>query len=372
MRSLKNITIKLTNNNYPIVLGNNILNKFYKFYLRHCAHSKKILFVSNSQIPNKYLKTIRASLPKKIKHFSLMIPAGEKNKNLPQVNKILDFLTKNNFDRNDTIVALGGGVVGDIVGFAASIFKRGIGFVQVPTTLLAQVDSSVGGKTGVNNNYGKNLIGTFYHPQFVLIDIAVLHSLPKREMISGFAEILKYSLIMNKKFFFWLCKYGHEIIDRLKPETILKAIEISCKSKALVVGKDEKEKGLRAMLNFGHTVGHALESHLKYSSKLNHGEAVIIGMMAASKVSVTQGFLKEAELHKIIHLYSKLNLKHSLKKYLRSNQIHNFADIMKKDKKNNSDTINLILLKQIGKAFIYKTTLGKTLIPFIKNELINV
>lgn len=372
MTLLKNIKIKVANNSYPIVLGNNILKNFYQFYFRYCTHSKKILFVSNSQIPDKYLKTIRASLPKKINHYSLMIPAGEKNKNLPQVNKILDFLTKNNFDRNDTVVALGGGVVGDIVGFAASIFKRGIGFVQVPTTLLAQVDSSVGGKTGVNNNFGKNLIGTFYHPQFVLIDIAVLYSLSKREMISGFAEILKYSLIMNKKFFFWLCEYGHEIIDRLNRKTILRAIEISCKSKALIVGKDEKEKGLRAILNFGHTIGHALESHLKYSSKLNHGEAVIIGMMAASKVSVTRGFLNKVELHKITHLYSKLKLKYSLKKYLRSSQIHNFADIMKKDKKNNSDTINLILLKQIGKAFIYKTTLGKSLIPFVKNELINV
>ena len=269
------------------------------------------------------------------------------------------------------MAALGGGVVGDTAGFAASIFKRGINFIQVPTTLLSQVDSSVGGKTGVNNSYGKNLIGTFYHPKFVLIDIAVLGSLPKREMVSGFAEILKYSLIMNKKFFLWLCKEGANIINRSNTLSILKAIEISCKSKSIIVGKDEKEKGLRAILNFGHTLGHALESHLKYSNKLNHGEAVIIGMMAASTISHKKNFLKNQELQAIKDLYQELGLNDSFKSYIQNNQLNNFFKIMKKDKKNNSNKINLILLKKIGKAFIYKTTLEKTLMPFVKNELKN-
>ena len=372
MKIIKKINIPLKNNAYPILIGKNILQHFGKFYSNYCKNSKKILIISNSQIPNKYIQEVKKSVSKNSLFFILMIPSGEKNKNLFIVNKILDSLTKNNFDRNDSIVALGGGVVGDITGLAASIFKRGINFIQIPTTLLAQVDSSVGGKTGVNNNYGKNLIGTFYHPKFVLIDIKVLFSLPKREMISGFAEILKYSLIMNRKFFFWLCNNSNKILSRQNDKAILKSIEISCKSKSIVVRKDEKEKGLRAILNFGHTLGHALESHLKYSSKLNHGEAVIIGMLAASRVSLDHGFLSKEEMLRIQNLYDQLGLQYDLKKYLDHKDILNFSNIMKKDKKNFSNNINLILLKKIGKAFIYRTKLEKTLIPYIKNELKNV
>jgi len=367
----KKINIRTEGGSYPILIGNNILKNFNKNYLQFCPKSKKILFITNTKIPNKYFYSIKKMLPKKNECFIINIPSGEKNKNLLEVNKILNFLTIHNFDRNDTVAALGGGVVGDTAGFAASIFKRGINFIQVPTTLLSQVDSSVGGKTGVNNTYGKNLIGTFYHPKFVLIDIAVLGSLPKREMVSGFAEILKYSLIMNKKFFLWLCKEGANIINRSSTLSILKAIEISCKSKSIIVGKDEKEKGLRAILNFGHTLGHALESHLKYSNKLNHGEAVIIGMMAASTISHKKNFLKNQELQDIKDLYQRLGLNDSFKRYIQNNQLNNFFKIMKKDKKNNSKNINLILLKRIGKAFIYKTTLEKTLMPFVKNELKN-
>lgn len=367
----KKINIRTEGDTYPILIGKNILKNFNKNYLQFCSKSKKILFITNTKIPNRYFYSIKKTLPKKSECFIINIPSGEKNKNLLEVNKILNFLTTHNFDRNDTVAALGGGVVGDTAGFAASIFKRGINFIQVPTTLLSQVDSSVGGKTGVNNSYGKNLIGTFYHPKFVLIDIAVLDSLPKREMVSGFAEILKYSLIMNKKFFLWLCKEGTNIINRKNTLSILKAIEISCKSKSIIVGKDEKEKGLRAILNFGHTLGHALESHLKYSNKLNHGEAVIIGMMAASIVSHKKNFLKNQELQVIKDLYQKLDLNDSFKSYIRNNQLNSFFKIMKKDKKNNSKNINLILLKKIGKAFIYKTTLEKTLIPFVKSELKN-
>ena len=367
----KKINVCTDQNDYPIFIGKNILKSFNKHYVSSCPRSKKILFVTNSKIPNKYLLCVKSKITKKSKTYTVNIPAGEKNKNFKEVNKILNFLTINNFNRNDTVVALGGSVVGDVAGFVASIFKRGINFVQIPSTLLAQVDSSVGGKTGINSNHGKNLIGTFYHPKFVIIDIDVLSSLPKREMLSGFAEILKYSLIMNRKFFFWLCNESTNIISREKSSSILKAISISCKCKSIVVNKDEKEKGIRAILNFGHTLGHALESHLKYSSQLNHGEAVIIGMMAAAKVSQQKGFLSEKDLEQINNLYRKLKLNDSIAKYIKPKQIVKFSQIMKKDKKNNSDSINLILLKKIGKAFIYKTTLNKTFIPFVKNELKN-
>jgi len=356
---------------YPIFIGTDILKNFSKLFYKYNSKSKKILFVSNSVISAKYLKSITSSFKKKIPYYFVSIPAGEKNKNLYQVNKILDLLTKENFNRQDTVVALGGGVIGDISGFAASIFKRGISFVQIPTTLLSQVDSSVGGKTGVNNKYGKNLIGTFYQPKFVLIDTLTLKSLPKREMVSGFAEILKYSLIMNKPFFAWLNSHGKNIINRSSSKDIINAIFISCKSKAIIVAKDEKEQGIRAILNFGHTLGHALESHLKYSKKLNHGEAIIIGMRIASKISHQLGFLTSKELEMIKNIYEKLNLTASIKPYVKSNQISQFIEIMKKDKKNNNNYINLILLKQIGKAFIYKTQVEKTYLPILKEEIRN-
>ncbi len=356
---------------YPIFIGSDILKKFNKLFYKYNSKSKKILFVSSSIISAKYLQSITRGMKNKIPYHVLNIPAGEKNKNLEQVNKILDLLTKENFNREDTVVALGGGVVGDISGFAASIFKRGISFIQIPTTLLSQVDSSVGGKTGVNNKYGKNLIGTFYQPKFVLIDTLTLKSLPKREMVSGFAEILKYSLIMNKPFFSWLNSHGKNIINKSNAKDMIKAIFISCKSKAIIVAKDEKEQGVRAILNFGHTLGHALESHLNYSKKLNHGEAIIIGMRIACKISHQLGFLTKEEVGVVNNIYKNLNLNASIKPYIKSNQISRFIEIMKKDKKNNSNHINLILLKKIGKAFIYKTQVEKTYLPILKEEIRN-
>ncbi len=221
-----------------------------------------------------------------IKNFDslyIKLNTNEKIKNFGTVSKLINKLLKKKFHRNDCLIALGGGVLGDIVGLAANLVKRGIKFINVPTTLLSQVDSSIGGKTGVNSVYGKNLIGTFYQPEMVISDTTVLNSLPKKEMICGYAEILKHALILDKKFFFWLQKNGEKIINLSNNLIVQKAIHKSCKIKAEIVEKDETEKDLRMTLNFGHTFGHAFEATTNFSNKINHGESVLLGMLCAAE-----------------------------------------------------------------------------------------
>ena len=215
---------------------------------------------------------------------------------MKSVNLILNKLFKFNFNRNDCIISFGGGIVGDVSGFAASIFKRGLKFVNIPTTLLSQVDSSIGGKTGVNNKYGKNLIGSFMQPDLVVSDVSILNSLPKRELVCGYGEILKHSLISNKNFFNWLRKNGKNIIANKNKEIIKKAIIQSCKIKSNIVQKDEREKNLRKILNFGHTFAHGFEAAKNYSRELNHGEAVLLGMLIACDYSNEKKLLTDKEL----------------------------------------------------------------------------
>ena len=209
---MKTLIVKTKTKNYPIFIGKNILKQFYFYHKKYIKNSNKLLIISTKKIPKKYSKNLIRSIKKENVH-TCILPDGEKIKENSYLIKILNLLSKNNFSRNDCIVALGGGVVGDLAGYAASVYKRGIRFVQVPTTLLSQVDSAVGGKTAINNAYGKNIIGTFYQPNFVLIDTDTLNTLPKREIFAGFAEILKYSLILDKKFFNWLKKNGITILE---------------------------------------------------------------------------------------------------------------------------------------------------------------
>ena len=368
---MKILRVTTKNEAYPVYIGQNILKSFNKYQKKFLKNSNKILVITTANIPNKYFSQIKKSLTKnkKIKLIKLVLPEGEKIKNNNFLLKITNLLSKENFDRKDALVALGGGVIGDLSGFAASIFKRGINFVQIPTTLLSQVDSSVGGKTGVNNNYGKNLVGTFYHPKFVLIDTNTLSTLPKREIIAGFAEILKYSLIMNAKFFLWLKNNGKNIINKGNHKIISKAIYESCKCKAIIVKKDEKENHLRAILNFGHTFAHALETVTGYSKKLIHGEAVLIGMMVASRLSNKLKMLSNVELQKIYQIYELLNLSYKYKKFVHRKNVNQIFRTMANDKKSEGSKINIILLKKIGVAKIKKLTLKKTFIPLILNDL---
>ena len=274
-----------------------------------------------------------------------------------------------NFNRNDCVISVGGGITGDVSGFAASIFKRGLKFVNIPTTLLSQVDSSIGGKTGINSKYGKNLVGTFYQPSLVISDINFLKSLPKRELICGYGEILKHALIADRKFFTFLNKNGSKILN-LKSPFIEQAIFQSCSIKKKVVETDEKEIGIRKILNFGHTFAHAYEATLGYSKKINHGEAVILGIKTAAKFSLLNKILNIKEFKLIENHLNKLNLPRNLNKFLSTKNLKRILSFMKKDKKNNSNKLNLVLLKKIGSP-TYKLQFDEKKVHFfLRKELI--
>ena len=307
--------------------------------------------VIDKKVPKKLINNITKALKRK-KVFKFNFDASEKNKNIKYVNKILKILLNKNFSRQDCLITIGGGITGDVGGFASSLFKRGLNFVNIPTTLLSQVDSSIGGKTGVNTKEGKNLIGSFYQPKMVISDIEFLKSLPKREIICGYGEVFKHSLILNKQFFKYLNINFSKVLN-LKSPFIEKAIYESCKIKKTIVEKDEKEKNLRKILNFGHTFAHAFEASLGYSKKLNHGEAVILGIKSAAKFSLSNNILKIKEFQLIEnHLY-KLKLPMNIGKFFSKKDLYRILSFMKKDKKNNTRNINLVLLKKIGVP-IYK------------------
>tara|TARA_B100001175_G_scaffold281469_1_gene259858 strand:- start:272 stop:1378 length:1107 start_codon:yes stop_codon:yes gene_type:complete len=363
------LLVKTKSRKYPIIIGpdiikdiNNIL-KFNKIYF------EKVLIIFDTKVPKKKLYILKQKIKsnKKIVHY---FHASEKNKNLKSINFILNKLFKFNFNRNDCIISLGGGITGDVSGFAASIYKRGIKFINIPTTLLAQVDSSIGGKTGVNNKYGKNLIGSFMQPNLVISDINNLKSLSKREIICGYGEILKHSIINGKNTFNYLKKNFNKII-KLKSPFIEKTIMDSCKIKKNIVEKDEKEKNLRKILNLGHSFAHAYEAALSYSKKLNHGEAVILGIKSATKFSLQNNIINKKDCSQIISHIDKLNIKTDLNYYFKKKDINILIKFIKSDKKNSSSKINLILIKRIGKILIDMKFNELKIKKFLAKELIN-
>ena len=366
-------TIKLKINTkshkYPMIIGSGITSKLSKLLNNYSVKFDKCLLIIDNKIPKFRVNKIIKTLPKKktIIHF---FNANELNKNLLSVNKILKILLNNNFNRNDCLISIGGGITGDVSGFASSIFKRGIKFVNIPTTLLAQVDSSIGGKTGINTKHGKNLIGSFYQPCLVISDINFLQSLPKRQIVCGYGEILKHSLISNKKFFLFLNKNASKILN-LKSPFIEKSIHKSCLIKKQIVEIDEKEKNLRKILNFGHTFAHAFEATLKYSKKLNHGEAVLLGIISASKFSLKNNLLSLKEFNLIQNHLIKFKLPVKLKNFFSIKYLKNIISFMKIDKKNNNQKINLVLLKKIGKPVLNLNFENKSLYTFLKKELTN-
>ena len=365
--NLIKLQVKTNSQKYSIIIGNNVINKITKILKENSINFNQCLIVVDNKVPKKLIKKILKLLPKN-KTTIYFFTASEANKNQKSINKILSILLKKNFNRNDCLLAIGGGITGDISGFAASIFKRGIQFVNMPTTLLSQVDSSIGGKTGINTKYGKNLIGAFYQPSLVISDINFLKTLPKREIICGYGEILKHALIADKKFFKYLDKYGEKILN-LKSPYIEKSIYVSCSIKKKIVEKDEKESGLRKILNFGHTFAHAYEATLGYSKKLNHGEAVILGIKTATKFSLLNKILNIKEFEFINKHLNELKLPREIKKNFTKNNLTKILSFMKKDKKNNTKKINLVLLKKIGFS-IYNLQFDENKIySFLKKEL---
>ena len=367
--NLTRLQVKTNNQKYPIIIGKNILNKLQMFLKESLINFNQCLIIADKNVPKKLVNKVLNSLPKKkvsIHYFS----ANEKNKNQKSIDKILSILLRKNFNRNDCVISVGGGITGDVSGFAASIFKRGLRFVNIPTTLLSQVDSSIGGKTGINSKSGKNLIGAFYQPSLVISDINFLKSLPVRELVCGYGEILKHALIADKKFFSFLDKNGSKIL-KLKSPLIEKAIYQSCFIKKKIVEADEKEMGMRKILNFGHTFAHAYEATLGYSKKLNHGEAVILGMKTATKFSLFNKILNIKEFELIASHLDSLSLPININKLFSIKDLNKILTFMKKDKKNNTKKINLVLLKKIGSP-LYKLQFNeKKINVFLKKELIN-
>ena len=366
--NLIKLQVKTGNQKYPIIIGRNILKKISVLLKDNFINYNQCLIVVDKNVPKKLIEKFLKFLPKK-KITKYYFTANEINKNQKSVDKILSILLNENFNRNDCLISIGGGITGDVSGFASSIFKRGLKWVNIPTTLLSQVDSSIGGKTGVNTKYGKNLIGTFYQPSLVVSDIVFLKSLPKRDIVCGYGEILKHSLIDNSKFFSFLDKNGYRILN-LESPFIEKAIYQSCLIKKKVVETDEKEIGLRKILNFGHTFAHAYEATLGYSKKLNHGEAVILGFKTAAKFSLFNKILNIKDYILIKNHLESLKLPRDINKFFSRNNIKKILSFMKKDKKNNTKKINLVLLKKIGYP-IYKLQFNeKKIISFMKKELI--
>ena len=367
MREIK-LKVQTKNGKYPIIIGSNLSSKFSKILKKNKINFNQCFLIIDKKIGKKTINKLSNSIiQKKIIYY---FDSSEKNKNINTVLEILNLLQKNNFNRNDCLITVGGGITGDTGGFAASLFKRGLKFINIPTTLLSQVDSSVGGKTGVNTKYGKNLIGSFYQPNLVLADTFFLKTLPKREITCGYAEILKHSLISDKKFFLYLDKNVQNIL-KLKSPFIEKAIFESCKIKRGIVQKDEKENNLRKILNFGHTFAHAYEASTTYSKKLNHGEAVILGVRSAIKFSLEQKLIEKIEYQSIISHIDKLKLPLNIQEYFSLNNLVKIISFMTKDKKNNADKINLILLKKIGSTIIDNHYEARKIKKFLRQELID-
>ena len=362
------LIIKTKTEKYPVLIGTNLINNLSRLIKDNNIDFNKCLIVIDKNIPKKLIIKIKKSLSKE--KFIFYVNANEKNKSQKTINDILEILLKKNFSRKDCLIAVGGGITGDIVGFTASLFKRGMKFINIPTTLLSQVDSSIGGKTGINTKYGKNLIGSFYQPKIVIIDINFLKSLPKREIICGYGEIFKHSLISNRNFYNFLNKNFVNIL-KLKSPFIEKAIFESCRIKKLVVEKDEKENNHRKILNFGHTFAHAYEATLKYSKKLNHGEAVLLGINSALKFSYKEKFLKENEYNSIMMHIKNSKLPSNIKKYFSIKDLKKILSFMTKDKKNSSENINLILLRNIGLPLINNYYKKDKLKLFFEKELKN-
>ena len=364
---MKILPIKTQSKNYNIFIGNNIISQFKKIIKSEGFNFKKVLIIIDSKIPKPIVSRIRSQFNYKTK-IIYKFNASEKNKNLNSINSILEILFKNNFTRNDVIICVGGGIAGDVSGFASSIYKRGLKFINVPSTLLSQVDSSIGGKTGVNNKFGKNLIGSFYQPDLVISDIQLLKSLPRKEVICGYAEILKHSLIKNKKFFLFLDKNLKNILS-LEKKFIEKAILESCKIKKQIVERDEEEINVRKSLNLGHTFGHAYESSLNYSKKLNHGEAVLYGILSAIKLSKKLKLINNNDYQLILLHLSKLRF-NNLNKLFKKSDLNNILKFMISDKKNTSKKINFITLNKIGSVNIHNQLEVSKVKNFIRSELI--
>ncbi len=343
---MRTLSVSLAERSYPIHIGSGVLTQA-ELILPHLK-TRRVAIVTNEVVAPLYLASLQGALEQAgVQVHAVVLPDGEAHKDLTTLNLIYDQLLGTRCERSTTLIALGGGVIGDMTGFAAATYQRGVPFIQIPTTLLSQVDSSVGGKTAVNHPLGKNMIGAFYQPKLVLADTTTLNTLPDRELKAGLAEVIKYGLIRDLPFFEWLEANLEKLLAR-DPEALAYAIERSCWNKAEVVARDETEQGERAHLNLGHTFGHAIEAGMGYGVWL-HGEAVAAGTMMAAELSRRLGWLSAADIERIraIHVRAGLPVKGA------ALTPEEYVGHMRHDKKVESGKLRLILLQAIGQALIY-------------------
>lgn len=347
------LVVELGERSYPISIGRDLLSAPELFAT--AIVNKRVMIVTNDVVAPLYLQQCKETLQNfQVEHF--ILPDGEQYKNLKSFESILNALLKQKHARDTTIIALGGGVIGDMAGFAASCYQRGVAFIQVPTTVLSQVDSSVGGKTAVNHPLGKNMVGAFYQPKAVIIDINCLKTLPEREFSAGMAEVIKYGIIYDQDFFVWL-QENVSAIKSLQPVEITYMIKRCCEIKAEIVAQDEKEHGIRALLNLGHTFGHAIEAEQGYGNWL-HGEAVAAGMVLAAETSLLKGLIERDDVDQIISLIKAFKLPAKAPELMK---YEHFAKHMQLDKKVLDGKLRLILPTSIGTSGIFSDINDATL-----------
>ncbi len=363
MNNFSSISVKLPNNPYEIHIGQGALNNFKTFIPpEYKSHRQFFICDSHTEI---YARKIAGDSPLFVVH------PGEAAKSFTVYQSVMSFLLDHKINRNSLVIAVGGGVVGDLAGFAAASALRGVPYIQIPTSLLAMVDSSVGGKTGINAPQGKNLIGAFHQPCAVICDIDVLRTLPEREMKAGYAEILKYGLLGDAEFFEWLDENAASILT-LDPKITSYAIQRSCEMKAEIVITDEKETlGQRALLNLGHTFAHAFEAVMKYDGRLLHGEAVAVGMICAMELSAKLGLMNPQNIERVVQHMGRLGLKKSISDIGLGQSItaDNLLEIMRGDKKASSGQIRFILMKDIGKAYMDNEVNEDDVIALLSNMM---
>jgi len=371
MQETSNLHVSLGQRSYDIIVGEQLLENA-GLHILPLLNSANVIIVTDTTVEIACLPSLIKGLEAHgISSRIISVPAGEQSKSFSQLQDLTGNLLENGIDRKTTLIALGGGVIGDLTGFAAAITMRGIPFIQIPTTLLSQVDSSVGGKTGINTPFGKNLIGAFHQPRLVLADVGLLSSLPKRHLLAGYGETVKYGLINDPAFFEWCEQNGPAVISGNNTSARIHAVMTSCAIKAAIVAEDEREAGNRALLNLGHTFGHAFEAETGFGDTLLHGEAVAIGTIMAFDLSVRMGLCAPEDARRVRSHFESVGLPTTLKGLTNSNwSVDKLLDHMGHDKKTESGQLTLILTRGIGQSFVNRAIDQNELKNVLKDALL--
>jgi 3-dehydroquinate synthase len=363
------VAVNLGERSYDITIGSGLLANAGQLLSQHIP-GRKTAIITDTNVAKLHLITLQEALAAKgIESTAIIMPAGEATKSYSGLAEVCDSLLAAGIERKDQVIALGGGVMGDLAGFAAAILRRGVKFIQIPTSLLAQVDSSVGGKTGINSPHGKNLIGAFHQPSHVLIDLDLLKTLPRRQRAAGYAEVVKYGLLGDAGFYHWLDENVESVLDCAQG-AVDHAVRVSCETKARIVAEDETETGVRALLNLGHTFGHALEASTGYSNVLLHGEAVAIGMVQAFRFSETLGLCKGGTADRVASHLTRAGLPtHVAAINTMLPPPQKMVDIMRQDKKASGGKLTFILARGIGDAFIARDIDDAAVTSFLEKDM---